>query len=109
MLGVKLAIDDFGTGFASLDYLQRLTVDMVKIDRSFITPLRADGEGSPVATALVQMAKTFGLVTTAEGVETAEQFTGLQVLGCDLAQGFLFAEPMPAEQMAEQLSKPSPF
>jgi EAL domain-containing protein (putative c-di-GMP-specific phosphodiesterase class I) len=99
-LGVRLAIDDFGTGFASLDYLQRLHVDMIKIDRSFVTPLQADGTGSPVAVAMLHMARAFDLTTCAEGVETAEQFAGLRALGCDLAQGFLMARPLPPDEFA---------
>lgn len=103
LLGVQLAIDDFGTGFASLEYLQRLTVDTVKIDRSFVTPLRADGEGSPVAAAIMHMASSFGLQTTAEGVETPDQVEGLRAIGCQLAQGFLFDRPLPAPDFTARL------
>jgi len=98
-LGVRLAIDDFGTGFASLDYLQRLHVDMIKIDRSFVTPLDAQGNGSPVAAAMLSMADAFDLTVCAEGVETAEQLAGLRALGCDLAQGFLMARPVPPAEL----------
>lgn len=97
MLGVRLAIDDFGTGFASLDYLHRLHVDTVKIDRSFVTPIDEHGLQSPVATAMVQMAKAFDLVVTAEGVENERQFSGVRRLGCDTVQGYLFSQPVPAE------------
>ena len=97
VLGVKLAIDDFGTGFASLDYLHRLHVDTIKIDRSFVSMLQADGSGSPVATAMMHMATAFDVTVTAEGVEELHQFEGLKALGCDLAQGFLFAKPLPPD------------
>jgi diguanylate cyclase (GGDEF)-like protein len=102
-LGVKLAIDDFGTGYSSLSYLHRFPVDVVKIDRSFVRSLRPDGEGSPVATAVMHMAKALGLTTAAEGVETAGQLQGLRTLGCDWAQGFMFAEPMQSEKLVELL------
>jgi diguanylate cyclase (GGDEF)-like protein len=99
MLGVKLSIDDFGTGFASLDYLQKLHVDSIKIDRSFVEMIDADGNGSPVATAMMHMAKAFDLTVTAEGVEEPHQFAGLKAIECDLAQGFLFAKALPADEM----------
>ncbi len=103
VLGVKLAIDDFGTGYSSLSYLHRFPVDVVKIDRSFIRPLRPDGEGSPVATAVMHMAKALGLTTAAEGVETDDQLRGLRALGCDWAQGFLFAPPLRSSEVIELL------
>ncbi len=106
-LGVRLAIDDFGTGFASLDYLQRLHVDMIKIDRSFVAPLDADGNGSPVAAAMLSMAAAFDLTVCAEGVETAEQLAGLRALGCDLAQGFLMSRPIPPSAL-EMLLRTNP-
>jgi diguanylate cyclase (GGDEF)-like protein/PAS domain S-box-containing protein len=102
-LGVRLAIDDFGTGFSSLNYLHRFPVDVVKIDRSFVTNLREDGDGSPVATAVMHMAHALGLAAAAEGVEEPQQLAGLRALGCDLAQGFLFAEPRPADEIEELL------
>jgi diguanylate cyclase (GGDEF)-like protein/PAS domain S-box-containing protein len=103
-LGVQIAIDDFGTGFAALRYLHRFPVDWVKIDRSFLDDLAADGSGAPVASAVVHMAEAFGLSITAEGVETPAQVAGLRRLGCDLAQGFLFTRPVPAEAMTELLA-----
>jgi diguanylate cyclase (GGDEF)-like protein/PAS domain S-box-containing protein len=109
MLGVRLAIDDFGTGFASLDYLHRLHVDMVKIDRSFVTPIDEDGRNSPVATAMVHMAKAFDLVVTAEGVEDERQFQGVRAIGCDTVQGYLFSRPVPAEEFEQLLSTPDPW
>ena len=104
MLGVRLAIDDFGTGFASLDYLHRLHVDTVKIDRSFVTPIDEHGLQSPVATAMVHMAKAFDLVVTAEGVENQRQFDGVRRLGCDTVQGYLFSRPVPADEFGQLLT-----
>ena len=102
-LGVNLAIDDFGTGYSSLSYLHRFPVDIVKVDRAFVTPLHADGEGSPVATAVIHMARALGLIASAEGVEETEQLAGLRSLGCDWAQGFLFAQPLPPDEITALL------
>lgn len=99
-LGLRLAIDDFGTGFSSLSYLERFPVDILKVDRTFITPLGANGEGSPVATAVVHLARALGLKTAAEGIEHPWQLEGVKALGCDIAQGFLFAKALPADDLA---------
>lgn len=104
-LGVRLAIDDFGTGFSSLSYLHRFPVDVVKVDRSFVTAIREDGDGSPVATAVMHMSRALGLVTSAEGVEESQQLAGLRSLGCDIAQGFLFAKALPSEQVEDLLRR----
>ena len=104
-LGVLLALDDFGTGFSSLNYLHRFPVDLVKVDQSFVAGLRPDGSGSPVASAVLQVAQTLGLVTIAEGVETSEQLEALQNLGCTWAQGFLLARPCPADEVARLLAE----
>jgi diguanylate cyclase (GGDEF)-like protein len=98
-LGILIAIDDFGTGFSSLNYLHRFPVDIIKLDRSFVEPLRADGSGSVVAKAVIHLAHDLGLVVTAEGVETGDQLAGLRALGCDWAQGFHFAEGLPSEEL----------
>jgi diguanylate cyclase (GGDEF)-like protein/PAS domain S-box-containing protein len=108
LLGVKLAIDDFGTGFASLDYLHRLHVDWIKIDRSFVSMLNAEGNGSPVATAMMHMARAFDLGVIAEGVEEQRQLEGLKALGCDVVQGFLFAKPLPPDELEAMLTGGSP-
>jgi diguanylate cyclase (GGDEF)-like protein len=102
-LGVKLAIDDFGTGYSSLSYLHRFPVDIVKIDRAFVSELAEDGSGSAVVTAVMHMAEALELVTSAEGVETADQLAGLRRLGCKWAQGYLFARPLDAESVTELL------
>jgi diguanylate cyclase (GGDEF)-like protein/PAS domain S-box-containing protein len=102
-LGVKLAIDDFGTGFSSLNYLHRFPVDIVKIDRTFVTNIQENGEGSPVATAVMHMAHALGLTAAAEGVEETHQLAGLRALNCDLGQGFLFAKARPPEEIEQLL------
>jgi len=95
-LGLRLAIDDFGTGFSSLAYLRRFPVDVLKIDRTFVNGLGQDLEDSAVAATVVSLADTLGLSTVAEGVETELQRDCLLGLGCERAQGYLFARPVSA-------------
>ncbi|MBI4277292.1 MAG: EAL domain-containing protein [Armatimonadetes bacterium] len=92
-LGVRIAIDDFGTGYSSLSYLKRFQVDAVKIDRSFIEKLDRDPEDTAIVQAMVSLARALNLAVACEGVETAEQLTRLQTMGCDQGQGFYFARP----------------
>jgi diguanylate cyclase (GGDEF)-like protein/PAS domain S-box-containing protein len=103
-LGVKLAIDDFGTGYSSLSYLNRFPIDILKIDRSFITGLTSSEDGPDLARAVITLGETLGLDTVAEGIELEPQVAALLELGCVAGQGFLFA---PARSL-EQLSN-SPF
>ena len=93
-LGVRLAIDDFGTGYSSLSYARRFPVDELKIDRSFIDGLGRSGEDAAIVTAAIAFARALHLTVTAEGVETTDQAIRLRALGCDRAQGYLFARPM---------------
>jgi diguanylate cyclase (GGDEF)-like protein/PAS domain S-box-containing protein len=95
-LGVKLALDDFGTGYSSFSYLQRLPIDVLKIDRTFIGTIENDDKKSTLAQAIVSLARTMDLVAVAEGVETSTQAEMLARMGCDLAQGYYFARPMDA-------------
>jgi diguanylate cyclase (GGDEF)-like protein len=101
--GVSIAIDDFGTGFSSLSYLQRLNVDKLKIDRAFVTEITSSARGSSIAEMVIQLGRNLGLRVIAEGVEDERQAQILQNLGCELAQGYLFARPMGAEQLAAWL------
>jgi diguanylate cyclase (GGDEF)-like protein/PAS domain S-box-containing protein len=98
-LGVRLAIDDFGTGYSSLAYLARLPVDIVKIDRSFVSGVGDRDREVDVAAMVVQFVGGLHLRTVAEGVETPEQAEDLRRLGCGAAQGFLYSRPLPAEQV----------
>jgi len=92
-LGVRMSIDDFGTGYSSLAYLQTFPIDKLKLDRSFVAPLPADG--STLAGAVIALAHSFDMSVVAEGVETAQQLDWLRRAGCDVAQGFLLGRPMP--------------
>ncbi|QJE02546.1 EAL domain-containing protein [Massilia forsythiae] len=102
-LGVSIAIDDFGTGFSSLSYLQRLQVDRLKIDRAFVTEITGSARGSSIAEMVIELGRNLGLSIIAEGVEDERQAQILQSLGCPLAQGFLFARPLPPAQLLEWL------
>jgi|GEM_PF-5722734 len=92
-LGVRVSVDDFGTGWSSLSYLQRLPVDELKIDRSFVATLGVDGPSMAIVGSLADMAHALGLRVVAEGVETADQLAELHRLGCDAVQGYLLARP----------------
>lgn len=94
-LGVRLAIDDFGTGYSNLTYLQRFMVDKLKVDQSFVRDVALNPQNAAIVQAVVQMAGSLGLKTTAEGIEDAETLMTLRSLGCDQAQGYLFSPPMP--------------
>src|SRR5258706_304598 len=94
-LGVSLSIDDFGTGYSSLSHLVRLPVHEVKIDRSFVQGLESDPEFAPVVRAAIDMGHGLGLQVVAEGIETDEAAVRLRDFGCDIAQGYLYAKPMP--------------
>ena len=100
-LGVELAIDDFGTGYSSLAYLERFPVDYLKIDRSFIERL---GEDDGVAAGMVSLAHALGLRVIAEGVETESQLARLREMGCEVAQGYYFSEPLNDEALAAWLA-----
>lgn len=94
--GLRLSLDDFGTGYSSLSYLQRLPIDILKIDRSFITPLGND-QASAIVRAILAMAHSLDLTVVAEGVETKQQLSILQLLRCDIAQGYYYSKPLSAE------------
>ena len=104
-LGIKLHIDDFGTGYSSLSQLQRLKMDVLKVDRAFTSELGASREGMVFFQAIVSMAHALGMAVVAEGVETAEQLAILQKLGCNEVQGYFIARPLPAEDIAPLLAR----
>ncbi|MDB5824238.1 MAG: hypothetical protein JWR21_2942 [Herminiimonas sp.] len=96
-MGISIAIDDFGTGFSSLNYLSKLPVDTLKIDRSFVINMNATSEGLALVSTIVNMAHSLKLKVVAEGVETEQQATTLRRLKCEEMQGFLFSKPLPRE------------
>jgi predicted signal transduction protein with EAL and GGDEF domain len=107
-LGVEMGLDDFGTGYASLTHLRRLPLSFVKIDQSFVQGLGTDEEDERIVAAVVDLAANLGLRSIAEGVETEAQRDRLRALGCDQAQGFLYARPMPTRRVPTAIGHPTP-
>lgn len=104
-LGVQIAIDDFGTGYSSLSYLQRMPIDHLKIDRSFISGFEDPQENDQIVRSIISLAKSLGLSVIAEGVENREQFDRLRALNCDKAQGFMFSRPVDNQKALELIHK----
>ncbi len=103
--GVRIAIDDFGTGFSSLGHLRRLPVDLIKVDRSFVQGIEHDAKDAAITANLASLAHALGVLAIAEGIESEGQLDSVRKLGCDLAQGFLFARPAPAEAVRRLLAE----
>jgi len=103
-LGVRVALDDFGTGYSSLSYLGQFPVDILKIDQGFIADIGGKPTAAAIITAVTNLAHVLGLSVTAEGVETQAQREEITAIGCENAQGFLYARPMPSHEVADRLS-----
>ncbi|QYG90990.1 EAL domain-containing protein [Iamia sp. SCSIO 61187] len=103
-LGVQLALDDFGTGYSSLRYADDLPVDVLKVDRSFVSGI-TDDEATPVLEAIVALGRRLGVHTVAEGIENPNQITALKSVGCDLGQGYWFSPPVAPEAFADLLTR----
>lgn len=104
--GVSIALDDFGTGYSGLSYLKRFPIDTLKIDQSFVREITSDPASAAIADAIIAMAHRLSLDVIAEGVETPEQCRLLRESGCRLMQGYLFARPVPAEDLTKLLLAP---
>jgi EAL domain-containing protein (putative c-di-GMP-specific phosphodiesterase class I) len=108
-MGVRLTIDDFGTGYSSLDHLREMPADILKIDRSFVAGMAANSPDSALVAAAIAMGRALEMEVVAEGIETSEQVADLRELGCPLGQGFLFARPLPPEELDGLLEADIPF
>jgi diguanylate cyclase (GGDEF)-like protein/PAS domain S-box-containing protein len=102
--GVRIAIDDFGTGFSSLAHLRHFSVDMIKVDRSFVQGVERDAKDTAITANVVALAHALGLVAVAEGIETEGQLAHMRTVGCDVGQGYLFSRPVPAAEVAAFLA-----
>lgn len=103
--GIQVALDDFGTGYSSLAYLQKLDIDYLKIDKSFVENLKPGSNEEALCEAIIVMAHRLKLQVIAEGIETEEQYELLKSYGCDFGQGFFFAKPLPKEAFEEKLAE----
>jgi diguanylate cyclase (GGDEF)-like protein/PAS domain S-box-containing protein len=102
-MGVRLGLDDFGTGYSSLSYLKRFPVDRVKVDKSFVKGLGENATDTALVRMIIDLCHTLGVEVLAEGIETSDQATLLRDMGCDMGQGYYFARPLRAEELAERL------
>lgn len=100
-MGIRLSIDDFGTGYSSLSYLQRLPLDTLKIDRSFINDIATDPDSAAIVKAIISMSRSLHLQVVAEGVETEQQLAFLREHGCDVMQGYYFSKPVPPDEFTK--------
>jgi len=102
-------VDDFGTGFSSLGQLRHFPVDVIKVDRTFVQGVGVDPKDAAITANVVGLAHALGLQAVAEGIESDEQLRSMRTLGCDLAQGFLFARPAPPREIERLLSGGEPL
>lgn len=103
-MGVRLSIDDFGTGYSSLSYLKRFPLDILKIDRSFVTDIGTESDNGEIAKTIIAVAHALGLEVVAEGVETQQQLDFMHTARCDLVQGYFFSKPLPPAECARLLT-----
>jgi EAL domain-containing protein (putative c-di-GMP-specific phosphodiesterase class I) len=108
-IGVRLSIDDYGTGYSSLSYLRALPVDELKLDRSFVSHLTSDERAAAIVRSTLQLSSDLGMSMVVEGVEDATTLAALRAWGCEVAQGYHIARPMPAEKFLAWLPAPAPL
>ncbi|MEQ1923559.1 MAG: bifunctional diguanylate cyclase/phosphodiesterase [Pyrinomonadaceae bacterium] len=101
--GVQISIDDFGTGYSSLSYLHRFPIDLLKVDRSFVSAMEENTENGEIVRTVIALAKALNLKVVAEGIESVHQFHQLRILGCEYGQGYLFSKPLPVGDIARLL------
>jgi EAL domain-containing protein (putative c-di-GMP-specific phosphodiesterase class I) len=104
-MGLELSMDDYGTGYSSLTYLKQMPLSELKIDRSFVQNITADQKDALIVGSTIELGHSLGLRVVAEGVEREEDWIGLQMLGCDVAQGFFLGRPMPPEGLEAWLQE----
>lgn len=107
--GVQLSIDDFGTGYSSLSYLHRFPIDLLKVDRSFVSAMEENSENGEIVRTVVALAKALKLKVVAEGIESIHQFHQLRILGCEYGQGFLFSKALPVAEIERLLADDNPW
>ena len=111
-MGIKLSIDDFGRGYSSLSYLTDLPIEVIKIDRSFVMGMATNEHQAKIVQSTIHLGRSLSLEVVAEGVETSESWDRLLELGCDAAQGYYLAKPLPAAELGawlrERLREPLP-
>jgi EAL domain-containing protein (putative c-di-GMP-specific phosphodiesterase class I) len=105
-LGISISMDDFGTGYSSLSYLNSFPIDVLKIDRSFVGRMTEGDQPLQIVRTIIDLARVLGMDVVAEGIETGEQYLLLRQMGCRFGQGYLFAKPLPAEQVSALLRLP---
>ena len=103
--GFRISVDDFGTGYSSMAYLKRLPVDIIKIDKSFISDIPRDNNDVQITKAILALSHSLGYKVIAEGIETQEQLKMLQTMSCDIGQGYYFSKPLPADEFMDYLTK----
>jgi len=101
--GVRISIDDFGTGYSSLSYLHRFPIDLLKVDRSFVSAMEENTENGEIVRTVIALAKALNLKVVAEGIESIHQFHQLRILGCEYGQGYLFSKPLPVADIERLL------
>ncbi len=101
--GVQISIDDFGTGYSSLSYLHRFPIDLLKVDRSFVSAMEENSENGEIVRTVIALAKALNLKVVAEGIESIHQFHQLRILGCEYGQGYLFSKPLPVADIERLL------